>query len=125
MFLNRLRIEDTDTPDQWVVIAPLVWVDPTYGRVVVPAGTVTDLASIPRFLRDREAFDPNGASRRPAVVHDFLYASACFDKPRADRFLRDALLVEGVKRPIAVTYYYAVRWFGGAAWNGHRARQAI
>lgn len=125
MFLSRLSVDDTDTPDQWLVSKPLVWCDSVYGRLEVPAGTITDLASIPRRLRDVRAFDPNGKSRRPAVAHDYLYATALFNKSRADSFLRDALLAEGVGRCTAHAFYYAVHWFGGPAWRACRASDFV
>jgi hypothetical protein len=121
MFLTRLSIEDADEPDQWVVIRPLVWSDPVYGWLIVPAGTKTDLASIPRFLRDWRAFDPNGPSRRAAVLHDWLYADGTRGKEFADNCLRAALLAEGVTPKVAAAFYWAVRLFAGPAWRGHRA----
>jgi hypothetical protein len=125
MFRTRLVIEDTDQPGQWRVTAPLVWSDPTYGTLVVPAGTITDLASIPHQLRDFGAFgwypfDPTGPSRRPAVGHDYLYATGVWPKDKADRFLRDALLAEGVSAGTAGAFYWAVRLFGGPAWRDSR-----
>lgn len=91
--------------------------DATYGVVAVPVGTRTDLASIPRRLRDWPVFDPNGRSRRAAVTHDYLYASGIMPKDRADLFLRDALLAEGVSSGGANAFYYAVKWFGWPAWR--------
>jgi Protein of unknown function (DUF1353) len=66
-------------------------------------------------------FAPTGLSRRPAVLHDWLYANG--DRPRmeADRLLYAALRAEGVHEPIARIYYRAVRLGGGGAWARHRA----
>jgi hypothetical protein len=122
MFRSPLLLEAAEAPDLWTVRAPLIWDDGVYGLLVVPVGTITDLASIPRRLRDWPAFDPNGRSRRAAVAHDYLYATALFHKSRADLFLRDALLAEGVGSGTAHAFYYAVKWFGGSAWRGHRNR---
>lgn len=120
MFLTPLLLEADVDADQWVVRAPLVWTDETYGLLSVPVGTRTDLASIPRRLRDWRVFDPNGPSRRPAVMHDWLYADGSRGKDFADKFLRDALKVEGLGTTAAGAYYWAVRLFGGPAWDGHR-----
>lgn len=117
MYLTPLQVEADVDPDFWIVRAPLVWMDATYGVVAVPVGTRTDLASIPRRLRDWPVFDPNGRSRRAAVTHDYLYASGVIGKDAADRFLRDALLAEGVGRGTASAFYLAVKWFGGPAWR--------
>lgn len=121
MFFTRLRLEASDTPDEWIVTTPLVWSDQRFGCLIVPVGTVTDLASIPRRLRDWEIFDPNGRSRRAAVAHDWLYADGTRGKAFADDFLRAALLAEGLTSHGAAAYYLAVKWFGGAAWRSHRA----
>jgi len=127
MFQTPLDLRATDEPGLWRVIAPLVWEDAELGQLVVPAGTITDLASIPVRLRGFGAFgwypfDPNGESRRPAVLHDWLYADGTRGKDFADRALRAALLAEGVSRGTANAFYYAVKWFGGSAWKGHRRR---
>lgn len=112
MFLNDLILKADPCPDMWVTVAPLVWSDKTYGRLVVPAGFRTDLASTPLHI------DDNGPSRRPAVVHDALYnIGQRLGKDFADAFLRDAILVEGGGRMRSQTYYRAVQWFGGFAWR--------
>lgn len=117
MFLGPLILEALPNPDYWAVRAPLVWCDALYGRIEVPPGFVTDLASIPRALRNLPSFDPNGLSRRPAVVHDWLYATQTLTKPTADGFLHDAMLLEGCSQSDAQAFYDAVHWFGQAAWD--------
>jgi hypothetical protein len=81
---------------------------------------ITDLASIPRLFRNLPWLDPNGLSRRPAVVHDFLYGSKIgrrFGKQFADSFLRTALVSEGATKTTANSFYFAVSWFGGESWD--------
>lgn len=104
-------------PDLWVVNSPLVWQDPVFGRLIVPAGFRTDLASIPRAVRNLPFLDPDGISRLPAAAHDWLYAWRGWGKARADDFLRDALLAEGASVIVAATFYYGVSWFGGHSWD--------
>ena len=82
--------------DEWVVLNPLVW---EYGgeRITVPRGFITDLASIPRALRGLPNLDPNGLSRAPAVLHDFLYCSQTVEsRAVADGIFRAALQAVGV-----------------------------
>jgi hypothetical protein len=67
-------------------------------------------------------FSPTGLSRRPAVLHDYLYASADLPRMEADRLLYVALRAEGVHELTARTYYRAVRVFGAGPWEAHRAR---
>jgi hypothetical protein len=123
MFTSALVLEaDTVRPDFWIVRAPLVWCDGKYGRIEVPVGFITDLASIPRALRNLPAFDPNGNSRRPAVVHDWLYQLQHLPKLTADGFLRDAMLAEGCDTADADAFYEAVHLFGQSSWESDHAR---
>jgi hypothetical protein len=103
----------------WIVRAPLIWATEKE-KITVLAGFETDLASIPRMARGVPGFSPTGLSRRPAVLHDYLYASG--DRPRmeADRLLYVALLAETVPEPIARIFYEAVRLGGAAAYAAHR-----
>lgn len=116
MFTNTLILE-TYKPDLWIIDAPLTWVDPTFGTLEVPLGFITDLASIPRALRGLPDFDPNGVSRRPAAMHDWLYAWRKPGKDFADSFLRAALLAEGASDLDACAFYDAVHFFGSQAWG--------
>lgn len=106
----------------WVHRAPLVWDDPIFGRIIVPAGFRTDLASYPAVLRGLPCFNVNGRSRRPAAVHDFLYAAQRKDgrasRLRADQFLRASLMAEGGGAICAWATYQGVHLFGGWAWGG-------
>lgn len=111
MFLNDLVLKADPVPNMWVVVLPLVWFDETYGRLVVPQGFRTDLASTPLHLDD-------GYTRPEAVAHDALYnLGQALGKDFADRFLRDALLACGCGRMRSQVYYLGVHWFGGFAWR--------
>lgn len=117
MFKSELVLEEYDGhPDLWVIAAPLLWSGNGFPDFTVPAGFITDLASIPRVLRDLPAFDPNGPSRRPAAMHDWLYAWRGVDKDMADAFLRAAMLEEGCALEEAVAFFDAVHYFGADAW---------
>ena len=118
MFATSLILEaDVKRPDFWIVRAPLVWESAEFGRIAVPVGFRTDLASIPRALRNLPAFDPAGRSRRPAVVHDWLYTIQSHPKDFADRFLRTSMIAEGCEHVDAEAFYEAVHLFGEDAWN--------
>lgn len=125
MFRTPLILE-AGKPDQWIVRRPLVWATRSdkLDAITVPKGFVTDLASVPRFLRDRKAFDVNGASRRAAVLHDYLYATGLGGKDFADNLFRMALRAEGVGATAAWAFYQAVHLFGGGIYAGHTARRA-
>lgn len=119
MFQTRLILEADPRPDYWIVRAPLIW-DDGKQTVRVPPGFETDLASIPRMAQGAPGFAPTGLSRRPAVLHDWLYASGDAPRMEADRLFYVALRAEGVHEPTARIYYRAVRLFGGAPWAVHR-----
>jgi hypothetical protein len=126
MFLTALDLKADARPDYWAVASPLEWSDPVYGRLVAPVGFMTDLASIPRLFRNLPAFDPNGASRRPAVLHDWLYSSRAgyrYGRDFADSFLRAALLSEGASVWTARAFYLAVRMGGSSHWDPLPLRQ--
>ena len=127
MFLTRLILEADDQPGVWIVSAALDW-RPLNGRlrgcddVVVPPGTLTDLASVPRVLRNVPFLDTTGRSRRGAVLHDFLYRGGVFrcgrrpTRGEADRILFRALRADGCSRWVAGVFYAGVRVGGWAAW---------
>jgi hypothetical protein len=113
-------------PGQWIVHSPLVWaISDAAPHIIVPPGFVTDLASVPRFLRDRKAFDVNGLSRRPAILHDWLYATGMGGKEFADDTFRLALRCEGVGAMNAWAFYQAVHWFGGVPYREHARRRLM
>src|SRR5689334_1061409 len=59
----------------WIVVTPLEYrIGDTTDKIVVPAGFVTDLASIPRAFWGPPFFlTPAGQYSRAAIIHDYLY----------------------------------------------------
>jgi len=89
--------------------------------IQVPKGFVTDFASIPQLFWS--IAPPTGKYASAAVVHDYLYATHTTTKAVADKvflILMQRYGVGYIKRKIM---YYAVRMFGGSAWN--KAREVI
>jgi hypothetical protein len=119
MFLTPLVLQAHKTPGLWIIYNDLIWDDPVFGRVVIPAKFITDLASTPQFTRVSPDFDPTGISRRAAAGHDFAYARGLgWTKEKSDQFLRAALLAEGASVELAEMFYQAVHLFGGSSWAG-------
>lgn len=58
------------TATTWVLTEPLTWTGSQGDVFTVPAGFLTDLASVPRFLH--WLILPYGAYTRAAVLHDWL-----------------------------------------------------
>lgn len=91
----------------------------TYGEAeyCVPAGFLTDGASIPRILW-RVCGHPMTAQRLPAALaHDWAYSgesAGVFTRADADMLYRDALIASGFPAWKASLEYYTLRLFGGS-----------
>lgn len=71
-FSDQLRIVSV-TATTWALTMSLSWTGTKGEAFVVPAGFVTDFATIPRFLHWEVS--PYGAYTRAAVLHDWLLVS--------------------------------------------------
>lgn len=78
--------------------------------IEVPAGFVTDLATIPRIFWS--LMPPDGKYAKAAIIHDYLYDNALRTKKEADLIFLDGMTVLGVARWKRTIMYYAVRLFG-------------
>ena len=88
------------------------------GTVTVPAGFLTDLASIPR--PGWSVLSPTGPWMGPAVIHDFLYtpANTRFTRLQSDRIFKEAMYNLGLDWPRRAAIYRAVRLFGANSYRG-------
>lgn len=92
--------------------------------ITVPASFETDFASIPWGFWN--LFPPLGPWARPAIVHDWLYATGGlggrYTRSRCDDIFAEALAVVGVAAWRRVVMVAAVRLAGRRAWReGRRA----
>ncbi|EJQ8214212.1 DUF1353 domain-containing protein [Salmonella enterica] len=78
--------------------------------ISVPAGFVTDLASVPRVFWI--LLPPDGKYAKAAIIHDYLYDNALRTKKEADKIFLDGMTVLGVPRWKRTVMYWAVRMFG-------------
>jgi hypothetical protein len=69
-FLSYLVLKDV-TDDVWELHEPLIYESDILGRIEVPAGFQTDLASVPRVPIVYEQW--GNRSHYESVIHDFLY----------------------------------------------------
>ena len=113
-FLTKLEVEKVKEAGgmfgraTWLLLEPLVFQsDVLATTLIVPAGFVTDFASVPRIgpLYDL-AGDTGHAS---ATVHDWLCRSKTIPRNRADKVFLEALKVEGVPSWRRNMMYYGVR----------------
>lgn len=105
----------------WSLLEPLVW-EADYlgsGKVVrVPAGFITDGASVPRVLW--ALLPPTGSYMRAAALHDYLLWRLKRGEPNshvptrreADRQFHLAMLAIGVNRLVAFVMWAGVRLIG-------------
>ena len=107
------------------LVRPLVFDSGVLKRsITVPAGFVTDLASIPGAIWN--ILSPVGAYDAAAVVHDLLYRRGTVDESPvqrvdADRVLREGMEALGVRRWQQWTIYAGVRVGGWMVWRRYRS----
>jgi hypothetical protein len=83
--------------------------------IYIPAGFITDFASIPWFFR--RIFQPaTGKHRRAAVVHDWLYRTSTepYTKEKSDLIFLEIMKDDGVSKMAREVLYNSVK-FGGSS----------
>lgn len=114
--------------DYYYTKEPLDWrakagVQMTPAQVSVPAGFVTDLASIPSVLWS--VLPPAARYSYAAIIHDYLYWFQPCSRAEADTVLEAAMEDLKVSAAKIAIIYNAVRLEGGSAWdNNAELRQA-
>ncbi len=96
----------------WRVYEPFAFYlsDDESDVIEVPAGFITDLATVPRIFW--MLLPPDGKYAKAAIIHDYLYDNALRTKREADRIFLDGMTVLGVPKWKRTIMYYAVRLFG-------------
>lgn len=107
------------TGRRFQLTTPLVYVTHDDTTLVVPAGFVTDLASIPRAFYI--STPPIGDYDLPAVLHDWLYSEQFTSREAADAIFKDAMQDCGVGWYTRTKMFWAVRLFGRAIWASYAA----
>jgi len=82
-------------------------------NVQVPAGFVSDLASLPWFVRP--LLSKLGRHQRGAILHDWLYRNKLHDKAWCDEQFKLAMVEDGVvywRRKVIMTGLAAGGWVG-------------
>lgn len=105
--------------ENWVLHTDLIYrVGETKDSIVVPAGFVTDFASIPKSLQS--LFSVNGPYLVAGIIHDYLYweqgAGGC-TRAEADGIFRLAMIENQATRFEWGAMYAAVDLAGGGPWN--------
>ncbi|UHC82252.1 DUF1353 domain-containing protein [Pseudomonas sp. NIBR-H-19] len=114
-FVTTLKTDQTDRRT-YTLLADLVLADEDERTIIVPAGFVTDFASI-KVLHNAFLFVlfalVSGYGNYAATVHDWLYMTGQLSRKAADAVLYRALRAEGVARWRAWLFWAGVR-IGGA-----------
>lgn len=106
---NSLKVEQL-SKYEWKTLQEFVFYYGLGSYVTVPEGTVTDFASVPRFLWGM--FPPIGKYTQASVVHDFLVTEGKLSwKECADVFLEAMITLEVSKWRRDVMYFF-VRAYG-------------
>ena len=92
-----------------------------HGVTVVPAGFVTDFASVPRWAW--VLFPPTGPYAPAAVSHDYLYQLGTLTRADADWEFVEGMRALGVSWPTRMVMLAALRLFGGAAWREYERQR--
>lgn len=113
-FLSTLRVELADeSAGTWRLTQPLHYQSAVARRrIIVPAGFVTDFASVPRLPIIYMA--TGDTAHAPAVVHDWLYSAGQVRRSTADRVFLEAMQAVGVPWLRRRAMYAAVRLLGGS-----------
>ncbi|MCW1921331.1 DUF1353 domain-containing protein [Luteolibacter arcticus] len=101
------------------LLAPFTYLS-SRGAITVPAGFVTDGASIPRvFWSVLAQFGPWFGA---AIIHDWLYSelNLRFTRLQSDDLFKEAMFNAGLDWPRREMIYRAVRWFGGRSFKGSK-----
>ena len=81
----------------------------------IPAGFITDCASVPRGLWN--LFPPTGSYAKAAVFHDWLYRGGKVSRKHADTLFLDAMECLGIHWVVRNTLYIGVRLGGWVAFD--------
>jgi hypothetical protein len=117
-FLTELRVENASVLDdgKWRLTAPLVYqsdiADQTF---TVPAGFITDYASVPRA--PLVYWLCGDTSTLASVVHDWLYTEHPVTRDVADAVLKEASLLTGVPKWRSWLMWAGVRLGGAGHWQ--------
>lgn len=107
----------SEADDHWELLAPLRYRSAVFpSLVVVPAGFVTDFASVPRLPIVYWRY--GGRARKAAVVHDFLYQTHLPPtRSMADAVFAEAMRMSGVTWRYRWPMWLAVWLCGSSAWR--------
>lgn len=120
---KHTRDTSTDKRGTWTLLAPLAYYSDLLGELIqVPAGFVTDFASVPRvpiaYLLTANC------GHEAAVLHDWAYTTHFIDRSKADSLFAEALKAGGEPDWRSGLMWLGVRVGGSGPWDSAGQRQA-
>ena len=113
-FLGELDLRDLGDGARFIMLAALTYEsDRLQAAIVVPIGTITDLASIPLISNHRRW-------SKAAVVHDHLYDLGELSRGECDAVLGEAMACLQVPRWRRWVVLSQLKLWGWKAWRNHR-----
>jgi len=121
-FLTDLDIQSCPTDESlWQLDKPLVYESDLMGKVEVPAGFFTDLASVPRVPFVYVAW--GNRQHRAAILHDYAYridSKPQFTYRQANKIFREAMEATGASAKIRWPMWMGV-FLGG--WTSYHKKK--
>lgn len=115
----RLQLFQGDGTN-FMLVDPLFYEIKRTGRTItVPAGFVTDFASVPWYAR--WLISVLGKHSIPAIVHDYLYWEQRCTREQADAILKEAMAEYKSSSFDIEAVFYAVKYGAQGAWNENAA----
>lgn len=87
---------------------------PSNEIIKVPIGFITDFASVPRFLWP--IISPIDRHGKAAVIHDYCYSTAIYNKKRSDEIFLEGMITLEVHKWKRFLMYYCVKTIGFIFW---------
>ena len=98
------------------ILEDFVYVDPDGASWVVPAGTITNGASVPWGFWNIIGGPYDGPYRDAAVIHDYFVETRSRAWEATNKMFYNAIRARGVSESLALTMYAGVR-YGGPRWE--------
>lgn len=116
---TRLQLFQGDGTN-FMLVNPLYYEIKRTGKTItVPAGFVTDFASVPWYAR--WFISVLGKHSIPAIVHDYLYWEQRCTRTQSDEILREAMEEYSSSWRDQAIVYYAVKYGAQRAWDDNTA----
>lgn len=115
-FLTPLNVKAIDD-ERWELTTSLVYKSDLLGKTItVPAGFITDFASVPRL--PLAYWLMGGVATKAAVIHDFLYRLGDVSRKDADKVFAEAMEATGIPAWRRGPMWLGVRIFGRSSYKG-------